>query len=442
MLQLALTSLLFVVFYLGVALPVSTGFFIPQVALVPLAAIMAFRRPNFVTVGCIMAISVVAVGSVIALSTSHSGDPSMRRWLSGGQLVYILTVASLIATARPLSKIQADGMARLCNVLATAMLLFGLLEIFTPLRSVSDAFREAVFNDVYADDLRDLGMAGFVRPKAFASEPSLAAWGIAMLVFTSAALLPVKRNFVYGVALLLATGAVFYSSMAPAAAVALCLTAAILFWDRKRVLSSIAGVGVIGLAGVGLGLLLLVTFIGGRIDQYAGYEESLFIRVIQPFSLAKSALQYDWRIGVGFGGLEAIWNKIELIENGITVENLNHTPGMALLTIPLFSGVIGSALFIGLIAGILIRYRGRVGAAIVGILIFTLLPKQSFVISTAWIIAAIWAMQLKASLFNAGANARVLPTQGPRPWTTRAGIEKHEPTREKPTEIRRPAALI
>jgi hypothetical protein len=95
--------------------------------------------------------------------------------------------------------------------------------------------------------------------------------------------------------------------------------------------------------------------------------------------------------------LEAIWNQMTMIEGGTQVENLNQTPGMALLTIPIFTGLTGLFLFLLVLLWIYHRNPGRVGLACVAVLIFTLLQKQSFVITSAWLVAAIWILQLPTS---------------------------------------------
>jgi hypothetical protein len=380
------SCLLVAIFYFGFSLPITETIFVPQIAYMPLAVLMVFRRPDFRLVLIAGFVSFCLLGWVILLSSS--GADVVRQTLSGGQFVYTIILTAILATARPFEPKNAAKIAHYCQGFSVFFVILGILEILTPLRILSDFFREAVYGSLaYSSDIRDMGIAGFVRPKAFSAEPSHAAWGIAMLIITSIGFRPDRINFLI----------VFYSPNAPIAAVFLLFTAVILFWDRRKIANTLITTSVVVLVAGSLFFFILSNMLGSRMGSFIGYEESFYIRVIQPVLLAKIALSYNWVVGVGYGGLEAIWTEISVIDGGATVENLNRTPGMALFTIPLYTGVTGSILFLALVIWVFRRYGPRMGSVIAGLLIFTLLQKQSFVISSAWIVAAIWAMQMPAS---------------------------------------------
>lgn len=397
MFPFATSFLLFLLFYFGFSLPITPTLFIPQIALVPLAALMLFRRPDFKVVLTIIVSAALLVGWVVALSDKEVAEAS-RRFLSGLQLVYSLGLCAIVATARPLDESCARKASVWCFGLALFMTCLGLLEIFTPLRDISDTFREFAYQGAsYSADLRDYGLAGFIRPKAFSSEPSHAAWGICMLVLCAVAFRPVRSAFIYGLSILSLATLVFVSPNTPLTALFLAVVAMVLFWDRRRIASTLLTVGLISIVTIMGSLFFLNNMWMGRYAAYTGFEGSFYIRVIQPLSLADAALRHNWIVGVGFGGLESIWTQINVVDGGASAENLNRTPGMALLTIPLFAGLSGVLCFLAVIVGLFWRLGHRHGAVVVGVMLFTLLQKQSFVVTTAWAVTAIWMMQIRAS---------------------------------------------
>jgi hypothetical protein len=422
MFPFAFSFVLLLLFYFGLPLPITDTLFIPQIALLPLAGMMLARRPDFKVVLVVALGSAFLVGWVIMLSGGESIDAT-RRFLSGIQLVYNLGLCAIVATAQPLDEVTAHKVSRWCLAIGLFMALVGILEIFTPLREVSDAFREFIYRDsAYSADLRDLGLAGFIRPKAFASEPAHAAWGICMMVLCAVAFRPARATFVYGILILGVTTLIFVSPNTPLTVLFLSMIAMILFWDRRRIASTLLTAGLISIVGAAVALFFLSNMWSGRYAAYSGYEGSFYIRVIQPVSLAENALRHNWLVGVGFGGLESIWTQITSIDGGASAENLNRTPGMALLTIPLFAGVSGVVFFFAIIAGLFWKLGGRYGTVAACVLVFTLLQKQSFVISTAWAATALWMLQTRVSVDRARQTAARNGPQAPQPLPARARL--------------------
>ena len=149
---------------------------------------------------------------------------------------------------------------------------------------------------------------------------------------------------------------------------------------------------------------MIATILGAVLSERVGVggafgvEGSVFIRLVQPFSLASEAIAFNPIVGVGFQGLEEIWTKIQHVEEATVRENLNTVPGMAVLTIPLFTGFYGVIVF-GLFFVWLLQqlpYGKRIAFAVV--VLFALTQKQSFVLSSAWLIGAVWFLQNKAQL--------------------------------------------
>ena len=412
MFPLLLSLTLFVLFHFGLSIPITQSFFIPQAAFIPLGIIMLFRRPDIKLVVAAFVISLVIV--CLGVWTADMKLVSAtRRFLSGGQFVYTFVTCALVAFAKPLDEKEAPRAALLCQIFAGLILLLGVLEIFTPLKQISDIFRDALYSQgLYASDTRDYQMAGFIRPKAFASEPSHAAWSLCMLVLSSIAFRPTRTYFIGAFGILLIANFVFFSPNTAVTAVFLALTAIILFWEPHKIKATIVTVAFASLIALPAAIILADYMLDERVNALTGYEMSYYIRLVQPIELMWAALSYNWWFGVGFGGVEAIWTQITIIEVGASGDNINRAVGMALFTIPVFLGMLGVVLFFLLLWWIIRHYGLRVGLAVVGVLVFTLLQKQSFVITTAWIAAAIWAMQLKTSLrfTHRGENKNMRPT--------------------------------
>ena len=398
MLPFILSSILFLLFHFGLSLPITAGFFIPQAAFIPLGLVMLIRGTDLKNVSVALALSFIVLGLGIWTADNHLVG-IYRRLLSGGQFVYTFGICATVAFARPLEEVHATRTARFCQGFAVLILVLGLLEIFTTFKQVSDAFRSAVYLEgLYASDARDFQLAGFIRPKTFASEPSHAAWSLCMLVLCSIAFRPTRTNFITAFCILLIGTLIFFSPNTAVTAVFLVSSAVVLFWDQHRIKATIATLSIATLVALPAAILITGSLLGQRVNALTGYEGSYYVRLVQPLEMARAALAYNWMFGVGFGGVEAIWTHIAIIESGASGDNINRAVGMALFTIPLFLGTLGVLLFILLLWWIIRHYGARIGLAIAGVLVFTLLQKQSFVITTAWIIAAIWAMQLKTSL--------------------------------------------
>ena len=88
----------------------------------------------------------------------------------------LLTYSISMAYGAYLELIQwRRGTAARVFLVASVLILVGcFLEIYTPLKDISDSFRQFAFLErrVYVADVRDIRLFGVVRPKLFTSEPS------------------------------------------------------------------------------------------------------------------------------------------------------------------------------------------------------------------------------------------------------------------------------
>lgn len=408
---------LLLTFHFPIALPLPNNLFVPLFPLVFFVPLAMWRRPNYAIVG-VTVLSAMAFVLVTILYSDLMIVDFWRRLRSGGQLCYILSITAMIATCRPFNEEEAAKLGKFLMYVAGIIVVMGVLEILTPFRLISDGFRANFYSDTlnYQDDMRDYSLAGYVRPKVFTSEPSHAAWSLCQLVLCALAIVPSRRTMLGAIVILGVGTLVFASPTIPITCVAMIIIAAVPHWGVKKL--SMKGVlwGGMILCAFALGAFLAYDLFSERFHIYTGTDDSIYLRILQPFGLAYTALEFNPMLGVGFGGLESIWNEIKLIEGGSSAQNLNQTPGMALLTIPLYSGLLGSALFSGIMLWIIQRNPRRVGVQLIFVLLFTMLQKSSFVITTAWLVTAVWLLQAQRVSHNSSLK------RGFDMWTVRPPI--------------------
>lgn len=384
--------------HLPISVRLTPTLFLPVAGIPILSLVMLLYRPRLIWVSAVAVCAITFVGIVIALSDYQTVSLA-RRVFSGIQFPYILTFASIFVFARPLFPEEKTVWAKVFMTCAYGIGILGFLEIITPLKALSDSVREVLYSQgLYAADLRDLALAGHIRPKVFSSEPSQAAWTICQCVVCSLSFNRTGKYYVLGLGALAIAMGVFVS---PAIVVifALILLLYLLEQFAKRPSATeVAGI----MAWVLLGFVMAGAasyFLFGERFLYKSIDEldlSVYLRVIQPFDLVRLALSENLLIGVGFGGLDEIWNKISYIEGGASVENINASAGIALLTIPTFSGLIGVGMFL-VICVLIVRYLpGWEATQALSVLCIAMLQKQSFVITSVWILAGIWLWGLKA----------------------------------------------
>ena len=118
-----------------------------------------------------------------ALTIPFSPNPS-GFWLEALKSLAVL-MTSVLAAFGACVELRTFSRKRLgtyCGFVAGTLIVLAYLEIYTPFRQISDAFRNTVFSGqfLYDADLRDLAIAGGIRPNVFTQEPSHAAKAIAV----------------------------------------------------------------------------------------------------------------------------------------------------------------------------------------------------------------------------------------------------------------------
>jgi len=183
--------------YTGYTIQISTRIPFPSAPSGIAGLFLLWRRRDDIQpaqFGALLFVILLYVGSILsATDIAHVG----KRFTGLVQITYSL----IIGYALFLTVLRADRgqIARLFLGFCVVILVGCLLEDYTGLRSISDAFRHAVYKavDVYDADLRDQILYGRIRPKLFTSEPSAVTFaytlfGFAWLMTTRTRFAPLK----------------------------------------------------------------------------------------------------------------------------------------------------------------------------------------------------------------------------------------------------------
>lgn len=169
--------------YTGYTIQISTRIPFPSAPSGVAGLFLLWRRRNDIQpaqFGALLFVILLYVGSILsATDIAHVG----KRFTGLVQVTYSL----VIGYALFLTVLRADRnqIARLFFGFCVVILIGCLLEDYAGLRSISDAFRHAVYKavDVYDADLRDQILYGRIRPKLFTSEPSAVTFAYTLFGF-------------------------------------------------------------------------------------------------------------------------------------------------------------------------------------------------------------------------------------------------------------------
>jgi hypothetical protein len=379
-------------FYFPINIPIGGGLFLPTFPFFILAILHAARGIQYRKVALLISgVLAYTIANIFLVESSVTALD--RRLLSGLQLPYTIFNMLVIGFSKPYSKGEVKIIFKTMLFFVSCITIYGLLEPFSILSSISDQFRDAVYSadQIYSDHNRDMQIAGRIRPKAFASEPSQASWAIWCISISMFTLKRDPKSRVTILLLLLMAVGVFLS---PANAFGLIvLTGCYLYESRRASLGAIIGIGVSATVLITILVLVAKDFLFERYVTGSILDEgSTFVRIIQPFSMAWIALQHDPFFGVGFGGLEEIWYSIELIEGGEYSEKLNMSAGAAILTIPLFCGLSGVLGFTLLYRRLLADIEESAKIGFSALFLFSLLSKSSIVVTQSWYIVSFYLL--------------------------------------------------
>lgn len=217
---------------------------------------------------------------------------------------------------------------------------------FPAIRGLSDSFRQTIFEGrfVYASDVRDLRLYGFVRPKLFTQEPSHVAKAF-VIIAVGWYLLASRKRTIYLLAFT-AVAVLFLGS--PFVLLALPLA-----WFLDRMASGRPITGMVALALPVLGILSIVlaqVFSTRLASILGGGDSSFIIRFQAPYEVALRSIEQYPIFGVGIGAKEALSDQIANVylpffDSSWLYENYSSVLGNAFANSFIYFGLAGAALF-------------------------------------------------------------------------------------------------
>ena len=244
-------------------------------------------------------------------------------------ILFACTLGAFYGVYLEVTRYDVRVLNRFFGIVAVGLIVGAALEVYTPLRQVSDAFRHAVYDHgVQSGDIRDLVIAGHARPRFFTSETSFLAMNclIAILSWTVTS----GRNTRFVIAAgLLASAYLFVRS--PILVLGFFAVAGLLADDLISRHGLKRGL-VIGLACALVVIPVLLAAIplmlSDRLEQYsAGGDVSSMLRTTGPYLITLQVLADYPALGLGFGAketAEAYANRV-FFDMGI----LQHVPRRA-----------------------------------------------------------------------------------------------------------------
>lgn len=269
------------------------------------------RKWSQAVVGLVALIVMIVFAGVVT-------GPSAEAFLGQRLLSTCYFIASLVCAIvlqRELRTWPAKTLARLFGYTALVLLIGAAIELFTPIRALSDSFREATAlrGVLYQATARDIAETGMVRPMFFAQEPSILAQsiGISILVWLIAGGTDRGRALKFSL-FLCAALAIVRSPI-------LLLYYPALIWlylspeargRAQRVSNRVLVAIALMLIGVPILLFVMAQSMAPRFERFvSGSDASAAVRLAVPIYLASDVLRDYPVFGIGLGGKNAITSK-------------------------------------------------------------------------------------------------------------------------------------
>lgn len=244
--------------------------------------------------------------------------------------------------------------------LLVVILAGAILEVLGPLKPISDAFRAQNENEtfIYSADLRDLTIAGFIRPSVFTAEPSYVAIGVAVFSFVWF----VSTRSRYRVVMFgLATVLTLYLVRSPISAIALPSVVLVLLASVFRRSTGSQRVERIYITLTAMVLAIPVAYVAfravfaaRRLSGGVSGDGSLVVRLIAPPRIAAAVLEESPFMGAGLGGREAILSQMHNVFIELRVLNALHHVNRVEVAIP--NAFWEHWIYFGLFGGVLAGY--------------------------------------------------------------------------------------
>lgn len=276
----------------------------------PAAVVMFARNGRQISHREVALLAVVLAVALISVVAGIDADFVGERAKSFLLICYSLFMA--YALRLELGRAKRKDIAWVSGWLSVAIIIAAILEYLGPLKPISDTFRIWNSQFVYTHELRDLRIAGHIRPAVFTSEPSLVAIGMAVFTFSWFVTTQSKHR----IALLgLVTALTVYLVRSPISAIIIppvglvVLIGALRQASGNRRAQRVYFASAMLMFVVPTGFVLFATILESR-GGWSG-DQSLAIRLIAPPRITVAVLEEAPLIGAGIGGRGAILNQME-----------------------------------------------------------------------------------------------------------------------------------
>lgn len=313
----------------------------PFIFLIPVLVVWlkkAIKRDDLVLlldVGIILLASVLFSRGLSYWLAKTVGVIQMMVSMIGGILLFRLTIS-----------LRVRLVDRILLIMWVVLLLGAVLEVLGPLRDVSDSFRAWVYNvggyRVYDNDLRDIALTGNLRPKCFASEPSLLGIGFAVFINGWLLLRPTNKRFWIVIPSSVMAAVVIGSPVVLVSILMSIVSYINSAWHyRQRWIKKLLYVsgGILLLVSTILfqGDALAKRFGAERFGESAGVNTSENIRLFLPYQAAITVLGSSPLFGAGISGKEAAH---EIVDFPFIVEPV-HLFGNNVAALFMYLGIVG-----------------------------------------------------------------------------------------------------
>ncbi|MCC6142628.1 MAG: hypothetical protein IT368_02365, partial [Candidatus Hydrogenedentes bacterium] len=318
-LRLLLIPLLFLAFYMPLRLPLIGEWFVPNAPALLLGLLaMSSALPKIQRLG--LWVGIVASYCLVNMLFAHTEVTApIERIKSSFQLIYFVGLTIVIGNSGALvdQKVRKH-FGYLLIALGVTMLIGAFFESGSALGVISDRFRSWLYagGSLYMNDSRDMLISDSIRPKLFASEPSVAAMGTCVCL-TMGALFSNTVPTLLMSAIGCLTAARAFGSPIPIAFIITILAGGLptYFALKRRWTLSQLTLRQVGFILLAMASLAIAFFLFGTLRErvgliLAGEDRSTYLRLVHVGELAIQAMQMNFFFGVGMGGEVEMGNQL------------------------------------------------------------------------------------------------------------------------------------
>lgn len=243
---------------------------------------------------------------------------------------------------------------RLSNIFAFTIIFIALLsqlELYTPLKDLSDSFRNWAYGNtsyLYDSDKRDIALVGNIRPKVFAPEPSTHTILLSCLLLCYKFLRAYKLTAIDFVIIILCV-AVYFATISPSLFLAISIYILLsVNWFKDLLLKMIP---------VMLIFIILVLIGGIELDVYSRFYSfgdinevsSVNVRVLYPILTMLDVIQQYPLFGIGVGNKEELISISSFYAFNSNQDLINENillGSFALARMIIYFGLLGTLIFL------------------------------------------------------------------------------------------------